>query len=199
MNSIQQVTAAPKGRKRHLVILALLGTVALCVFGITGYFRLSSGTATLQSSLVKSVGGQWDKKVAVRVGWLTMGVVRSGLRCVRLSPEPRAVIEALHGFEVGVYNRTPGARRIDRGAMLSTTDAAMSSCGWTRAVGVAKEHEFVAVYLPRKGISANRMQCRVIVLHGETLVVASARGNLKPLLEIATSRLDRRKPELALH
>ena len=91
-------------------MLAVLGTVALCVFSITGYFRLSSDTATLQSSLVKSVGGQWDKKVAIRVGWLTMGLVRTGLRFIHLDPEPRAAIEALRGVEVGVYNQAPGAR-----------------------------------------------------------------------------------------
>ena len=157
-----------------------------------------SGTAALQSSLVKSVGGQWNKKIAVRVGWLTMGLVRNGLRCVHLAPEPRAVIEALHGVEVGVYNQAPGARSIDRGAMLSATDKATSDCGWIRTVGVAKEHEFVAVYLQRKGISVGNMKCRVIVLHEETLVVVSASGKLKPLFEIARSRLPRREPELAL-
>src|SRR6266436_7027346 len=117
MNSMEHINTTPRLRKRYVVILAVLGTVALCVFGITGYFRLSSGTAALQSSLVKSVGGQWNKKISVRVGWLTMGVVRNGLRCVHLAPELRAVIEALHGLEVGVYNQAPGARSIDRGAM----------------------------------------------------------------------------------
>jgi hypothetical protein len=194
---MEQAKTAPRLRKWHVVILAMLGTVALCVFGITGYFRLSSDTAALQTSLMKSVGGHWDKKIAVRVGWLTMGLVRNGLRCVHLAPEPRAVIEALHGVEVGVYNQAPGARGIDRGAMLSATDKAMSDCGWVRAVGVAKEHDFVAVYLPRKGISAGSMKCRVAVLHGETLVVVSARGNLEPLIQIARSHLDRRELNLA--
>ncbi len=198
MNSIEQVKVPPKGQKRYLVILALLSAVALGVIGVTGYFRLSSDTAALQSSLIKSAGGHWNKKIAVRVGWVTTALLRNALRWVHLDREPRAVIDALHGIEVGVYNQTPGERRIDRGAMLSATDKAMSRCGWIRAVGVAKEQELVAVYLPRKGLSAGSMKCRVIVLHGDTLVVASARGNLKPLIEIATSHLNRRELDLAL-
>jgi len=198
MNSIEQPRTAPKLRKRYLVILVLLAISALGIFGLTGYFRLSSDTAALQASLMKSVGGRWHKKIAVRVGWLTMGLVRNGLRWVPLDAEPRAAIEALLGFEVGVYNQIPGERCIDRGAMLSATDQAMSRCGWTRAVGVVKDQEFVAVYLPRKAISAGSMKCRVIVLHGDTLVVAAARSNLKPLIEIAKSRLPRHEPEIAL-
>ena len=197
MNSTEHIETAPRLRKRYVVILAVLGTVALCVFGVTGYFRLSSDTAALQKSVIKSAGGQWDKKIAVRVGWFTMSFVRTGLRFIHLDPEPRAAIEALRGVEVGVYNQAPGARCIDRGAMFSVTDKTMLSSGWTRSVGVANENEFVAVYLPSKGISPGNMKCRVIVLHGETLVVVSARANLKPLIEIARSHLDRRELSLA--
>ena len=197
MNSIKQVKTAATGRKGYLIILTLLATGALCVFGITGYFRPSSDTAALQRSIIKSAGGQWDKKIAVRVGWCTMAFVRNGLRFIPLDPEPRAAIEALRGVEVGVYNQAPGARCIDPGAMFSVTDKAMSRSGWTRAVGVANENEFVAVYLPSKGISPGNMKCRVIVLHGETLVVVSARGNLKPLIQIARSHLDRRELSFA--
>ena len=199
MNSIEPVKTAPRFRKRYLVILAVLLAGGLCVFGMTGYFRLGSETAALRRSLMKSVGGQWDTKIAVKLGGLTAGLVRIGLRCVHLAPEPRAAIEALRGVEVGVYNLAPGGARLtDRDGMLLATDKAMSARGWVRIVGVTREHELVAVYIPRKGVSAEKMRCCVMVLHEGTLVVASARGNLEPLLEIAKNRLNLREQNLAL-
>jgi len=65
----------------------------------------------------------------------------------------------------------------------------MSRRGWERVVGVAQGRQFVAVYLPRSLRTVNRMACCVAVLNEQDLVVASARGNLEPLLALATQRL----------
>jgi hypothetical protein len=45
------------------------------------------------------------------------------------------------------------------------------------------------VYMPRNFRTVKRMGCCVAVLNEQDLVVASARGNLGPLLELATQRL----------
>src|ERR1035441_5842609 len=59
------------------VLLALvLCLPLLCAVGIAGYFRLSSATEALRSSVIESVPGQWDKRFAVHVGGLTLGLVR---------------------------------------------------------------------------------------------------------------------------
>jgi len=176
-----------------LVLLASVVLLSLGVIGVTGYFRLSSEAAALRSSLMKSVPGTWNRKIAVHVGGLTMAVLRHGLRFVNLPPEPRAAIEALHAAEAGVYQLQPERPCIDRGAIISATDKVMAARGWDRAVGVANEDDLVVVYLPRKGVSAEKMKCCLLVLHGETLVVASARGDLEPLMGIARDRLDLRR------
>ena len=147
---------------------------------------------------MKSAGGQLEKKIAIHVGWFTTGLLRNGLRWVHLEAEPRAAIDAVRGAEVGVYKLTQNATPIDRIAMLADSDKVMSNRGWTRAVGVVKDQEFVAIYLPRKPLSPARMKCQVIVIHEDTVVLASARANLKPLIEIATNKLDHRMLDLAL-
>ena len=124
-----------------------------------------------------------------------MAVVRHGLRLVRLEPEPRAAIEALRGAECGIYQLQPERALVERAAVFLATDKAMAARSWERVVGVAERDDLVAVYLPRRDLSARKMKCCVMVLHGPTLVVASARGNVEPLLAIARDHLGKRIEE----
>ena len=73
--------------------------------------------------------------------------------------------------------------------MFTAADKCMRRRGWDRVVGVAQGRQFVAVYMPRNLLSVKRMACCVAVLNEQDLVVASARGNLEPLLVLATQRL----------
>ena len=161
----------------------------LCAVGIAGYFRLSSATQALRNSVIESVPGQWDKRFAVHVGGLTLSLVRFGSRLFNLPPEPKAALEVLHGAEVGVYNLQDAPCARDYSAMFTAADKCMRRRGWERIVGVARGRQFVAVYMPRSLRTVKRMACCVAVLNEQDLVVASARGNLQPLLELATQRL----------
>jgi len=142
---------------------------------------------------MESVPGQWDKQFAVHVGWLTMGVVRWGSSFFKLPPEPKAALEAVHGAEVGVYKLHDAARSFDYSAVFAAADKSMRRRGWERIVGVAQRGQFVAVYMPRDIHTFKRMGCCVVVLNDQNLVVASARGNLLPLFELATQHFDSRR------
>ena len=87
---------------------------------------------------------------------------------------------------------------VERAAVFLATDKAMAARGWERVVGVAEKDDLVAVYLPRKGLAVGRMKCCMMVLHGPTLVVASARGNIEPLLNLSRDRLGFRPEKLHL-
>jgi hypothetical protein len=159
--------------------LAILCVPLFCAVGVAGYFRLGSETTALRRSLMGSVAGEWDKKFAVHVGSLTMGLVRTGSRFVNLPPEPRAALEALHGAEIGVYKLREEAAPVDYRAIFLAADRAMKARGWERVVGVARGDEFVAVYIPRNGVLPGKMACCLAVLQERNLVVGSARGNLE--------------------
>jgi hypothetical protein len=172
------------------VVLALaLCLPLLCAIGIAACFRLSSATQALRSCVIESVPGQWHKRFAVHVPGLTLGLVRFGSRFFKLPPEPKAALETLYGAEVGVYNLPDAPSTLDYSAMFTAADKCMRRRGWERIFGVARGRQFVAVYVPRNLRTVKRMACCVAVLNEQDLVVASARGNLEPLLALATQRL----------
>jgi hypothetical protein len=173
-----------------LVPLGLFVAAGLCVHGVTGFFRLGSDTATMRQSLMNSIGGTWNKTIAVNVGGLTLGLVRVGSRFFPMDPQPRAAFESARGAEVGVYRLVSEPLCADRASILATVDKAMAGRGWDRVVGVCKDQDLVGVYVPRKRIAPKRMRACVMVWHGRDLVVASARGNLEPLLALAAKQMD---------
>ncbi len=185
--------ASPRRRFRvrvgYVVLILMLGLPLLCAIGIAGYFRLSSATKALGSSVMEAVPGQWDKRIAVHAGGLTLGLVRFGSHFFNLPPEPKAALEALHGAEVGVYKLQESPAALDYSAMFTAADKSMRKRGWERIVGVVQGRQFIAAYMPRDLHTLKRMGCCVVVLHERDLVVASARGNLEPLFELATQHL----------
>jgi hypothetical protein len=190
MNSTEPLKHGFRFRKRYVAAIVIVCLPLFCAIGVTGYFRLSSETRALRGSLMRLTPGAWDTKFAVHVGSLTMGLVRIGSSFFKLPPEPRAALDAVHGAEVGVYRLKQERLSVGSSAILASADKAMKARGWERVVGVAEGHELVAVYIPRKGVQATKMKCCLMVLQGRELVVASTRGNVEPLLQIARKRLD---------
>ena len=179
-------------RAGYAVLALMLGLPTLCAVGIAGYFRLSSATKALGTSVMDSVPGQWDKRFAVHVGGLSLGLVRWGSSFFDLPPEAKAALEAVHGAEVGVYKLEDSPSTLDYSAVFTSADKSMRRRGWERMVGVAQRGQFVAVYVPRHLDTLKRMACCVVVLNEQNLVVASARGNVASLLDLAMQHLPER-------
>ncbi len=177
-------------RVRDIVLVGLLTGFVLAVIGVTGYFRLSSETAILRESALSCINGACSRKIALHIGFLTTGLVRTGSHLFKLAPEPQAAFDSIRGAEVGIYKLQEHAGWVDHQAILARADKAMSARRWDRVVGVSRENELVAVYFPRRGLSTERMRCCVLVLQGRDLVVAGASGNLDPLLQLASGRFD---------
>ncbi len=195
MNTSQRTKPSRWARAVYLVPLALLVAAGSCVVGVLGYFHLSADTAALRQSAMQAIGGTWDKTIAVNVGGFTTALVRLGARFFPLEPEPRAAIETVRGGDVGVYTLRSTSVCPDRAAVFTAVDRTMSRRGWERVVGVSQERDLVAVYIPHRRLSPRRMRACVMVFHDRNLVVASARGNLDPLLVLAAQRIDFKKFE----
>jgi hypothetical protein len=177
-------------RVRDIVLVTILAGLLIVIIGVTSYFRLSSEASILRESAMAGVEGTWSKKIALNVGFLTTGVVRAGSHLFKLAPEPRAAFDSIRGAEVGIYKLQGTAGWVDSGAILARADKAMSARRWDRVVAVSHENELVAVYVPRRGLSSERLRCCVLVLEGGNLIVAGASGNLEPLLQIAGKHVD---------
>jgi hypothetical protein len=187
-----QTLSAPRASSSagYIVLTGVFALLVLAAIGLIGIFHLSSESAILRQTVMNGVPGEWDKRIALRVGWITTSLVRCGSRFIHMPPEPRAALDAVRGGEVGVYHLREEPQSVDRGRILSQADRAMARRGWTRAVGVVQEHQLVAVYLPKSGISSKRVRACVAVLDGRDLVIVSARGNLEPLMGIVEKHLD---------
>lgn len=174
------------------VFCGLLVGVSAVVIGIASYFRLSPDANVLRASAMEGVQGTWHKKIALNVGFLTTGLIRAGSHCLTLPPEPRAALDSLRAAEVGVYRLQGTAGGVDHRAILARADRQMSARRWDRVVGVSRERELVAIYVPMRGVRSDRVGCCVLVLQDRELVVVRANGNLEPLLELAEQHLDLR-------
>jgi hypothetical protein len=136
--------------------------------------------------VLKASAAEWSPTIELNVGGGTLGLARAGLAFLDLPAEARAVLSAVRGGEVGVYQLVKG--NLDRAGLLNSADHDMSARGWERVVGVVNARELVAVYLPSDLHSGRDVRLCVMVLDGEDLVVVAARGNLEPLLELARSQ-----------
>ena len=185
---------------RFLIVFAVLLLVPAMLFvsvaaGVTSYFRPSSDTKALRNGLIKASGVEWRQRIAVNVGGLTFGAVRGGLSFFPLDARAQAALEAVRGAEVGIYELA-SAEQPDCATMLTAADQAMAARGWDRVVGVIDGHDLVAVYISEKTTSARRMECCVMVFDGEHMILASAKANLQPLLQMALEEATvRHKPE----
>ena len=173
-----------------LIVFAVLILVPAMLFvgvaaGVTSYFRPSSDTKALRNGLIKASGVEWRQQIALNVGGLTFGAVRGGLSFFRLDAKARAALEAVRGAEVGIYALASGTEPPDRTMMLAAADTAMTARGWDRVVGVIDDDTLVTVYISQETTSARRMECCVMVFDGEQMILASAKANLQPLLQMA--------------
>jgi hypothetical protein len=174
----------------YVVLAGILIVLACSVLGVVSMFRLGSEARALRQTFTSAVPGKWERKIDLRVGWITTALVRGGSRFFNLPPEPRAALDSVRGAEVGVYHLTEEPAQLNRGRLLSQADEVMKARGWSRVVGVIEERELVAVYMPGKGVSPSRVKCCVVVLSGPELVVVSARGNLEPMMGLIEKHLD---------
>ena len=152
---------------------------------VVGLFYVSRDARALRDGAMQSVPGAWNQEIEVSIGSWTVNLARAALSFVDLPPEARTALKSLRGVEAGIYRLPNGGPRVNHAAMLSEADQAMGGRGWERLVGVLDRSELVAVYVPRKIRSARDVRVCVAVMDKRQLVIATARGNLEPLVELA--------------
>ena len=180
----------PEGITRTRFGIAL--AVALVSIGLTGCFRVSSDVGALRDSVMKAAPAEWEEQIEIGVGPLTLNLARAGLAFVDLEPEARTAFQAVRSAEVGVYKLRGARQQLNQAAMLSAADKTMAGRGWDRMVGVMDRRELVAIYVPAQVRSTRNMKVCLVAVNGRELIVASARSNLEPLMELAWNRANLR-------
>jgi len=162
--------------------------LALLCVSSTGCFKISSDARALRDCITQSTAKEWNEEIEIGAGALTLNVARFGLSFVDLDPEVNAVLSAVRSADVGVYRTHGESKQKDFTATLTNADHTMTSRGWDRLVTVMKSRELVVVYVPNNIRSTHDVKACLVVLSGQELVIASARSDLEPLLELAFNR-----------
>ncbi len=176
-----------KPQKPKLQIAIALSLLSL---GLSGCFQVSSDVGALRDSVLKAAGVEWDEQIEIGVGAITLNLARAGLAFVDLDPEARAALHAVRSADVGVYKRRHGRQQLKRAAILAAADKAMSARGWDRLVGVMNRSELVAIYAPSGTRSARNLKVCLLTVNENEMVIAGARSDLDPLMEIAFNHAD---------
>jgi hypothetical protein len=171
------------------VCLGIVVFYGLLAWGVTSFFRLNGDAAALKNAVLSAAPPGTEQMITVNVGPLTTGAVRAGLSFIHLPPEARAGIQTLRSAEVSVYKLGQSLDCFDPQKAFAGADKVMKQRRWTRVVGVVKDGAFVAVYMPSRTSSPEKLRCCVAVLNDRDLVVAGVRGDLVPLMEVVQKRL----------
>ena len=172
------------------VKLQIACIVGLTTIGLTGCFRVSSDVGALRDSVMKAANAEREERIEIGVGALTLHLARAGLAFVDLDPDARTALHAVRSAEVGVYKLRNKRHPPNPAAMLSAADETMAGRGWDRVVGVLNRHELVAIYVPGNVRSTRNLKVCLVTVNGREMIVASARSNLEPIMELARNRVN---------
>lgn len=171
--------------------MAAIMLPAMLVYGVTGYFRLSSESAALRDSVRDALPASCNTTVALNVGPMTLGLARLGLGMIPdLPPEARKAMRTVNGVEAGVYHLNGWLEPANRARIASQAKKAMQRKGWAQIVSVVKGDDMVQVFMPEKKVSERNLRFSVLVVHEQELVIASVRGNIEPVLEIISKHME---------
>ena len=200
-NSSVENPARPRFRWRwrwfflSLFLAPFLGIALIACYGLS-CLLVSSTVRELRTAAIHDTGSHWDWKVSARVGAIPLTLARVITEFVpRMPRAARQALSAARGGEVIVYQRTDHRKLDDCRQLLADADRIMTRRGWERAVGVLEDANLVAIYLPVGLDSTRRARATVLVVNDDTLVVASATADLRPLFTLALQKFRESHPQ----
>jgi hypothetical protein len=174
-----------------VLVLGAIALPTLLIIGITGYFRLGSDTAALRDGVLEVMPGTHDARGTLNVGPITLGLARLGIGMIDDIPaDARQAISSVHSVEGAVYHINNWVEPAARARIATETRKVMRKRGWDPLVMVQKGEDLVQVFFKEKTMFRRQLRLCVLVLHEEELVIASVRGDITPLIDLATKHLE---------
>ena len=142
------------------------------------FLILDRDADVLRKQVMAGVHGDWQTRIQLSLGRVSIGAVRTGLAFVHNEKiaDAKLALHALKTANVGVYqrNNTSKGETWSREQFFPSTDKAMGRRGWVRLVGVMDKKDTVLVYVPADFDAAGPIDVCVSVLNCRELVVVSA-------------------------
>ena len=167
--------------RRHVWRWVFLGLgICLAPFVVlaavaVSFLTLDRDATVLRQHIMAATDNDWNTKVQMSLGRITLGAVRTGLAFVHNKDidDARLALAAVRHASVGVYERRPGQTDWSRQQLFAETDKAMQKRHWTRLVGVADKKDTVFIYMPADFDPDDPVEICLAVVNDRELVVVS--------------------------
>ena len=182
----------PRYGRWVLLGLALLMTPIVVVgVGVWSMMRLNGDASVLRREVMAATDADWDTKVQVSAGYVTLSAVRLGLLLVDDDKidEARLALAAVKSASVGVYEKKDRDSRWSREQLMAKTDERMRKRGMSRMVGVTEDNQAVLVYVSDRAESGDRMDLCVAVIDESDLVIVSTKVDGGALMKLVDHHL----------
>ncbi len=189
MNEQPASVPTPAPRRRRIwpwVVAVLVAPWLLLAIAVASYITLDRDAAALRRHVMAATHADWNTKVQVSIGRLTLGAVRSGMWFARGEEieTARLALRSVNHASVGVYELASKELKVSPTQLLADTDRAMRDRGWTRLIGVHDHDENVLVYTEENASPDGPLPLCLAVVSGRELVVVSTSIDPDALQEI---------------
>lgn len=191
MNTPAPVAATPKRRRLWPWVVGVVLTPFLFLgFAILSFVTLNSEAATLRGHVMAATHADWNTRVQISVGRLTLGTLRTCLAFVPdIDADARLAFSTVRHASVGVYELADETINWSREELFVDTDKAMHRRGWSRLVGVAEQKNTVLVYVADDAdLGGSSVDICLAVVDGRDLIVASASIDGESLMKLVHSQ-----------
>lgn len=178
MNAQSAPVPAPAPRRRRIwpwVVGVLVAPWLFIAIAVASYITLDRDAAALRRHVMAATHADWNTKIQVSVGSLTLGAIRSGMWFARGEDieAARLALRSVNHASVGVYELASKEIKVSPTQMLADTDRAMRDRGWTRLIGVQDNNENVLIYTEDDASPDGPLSLCLAVVNGKELVVVS--------------------------
>lgn len=187
----------PHRPRRQWTGIALATTVVLgsAAWLLAGCSNRTPDVSAVRQAVIHASGGGWKPQFELGIGSLGLGLIRASVALAEGGSDARDALRAVRSADVSVHRRFKRVAPRNPAAMLQQIDAAVAPLGWERMVTVIDRGEAVLVFTPSGTTPpTSQVQVCVAVMQSDELIVAAARSDLKPLLDLAW----RHTPQIAL-
>ena len=178
MNDQPAPVSTPVPRRRRIwpwIVAVLVAPWLLIAIAVASYVTLDRDAAALRRHVMAATHADWNTKVQVSVGRLTLGAIRSGLWFGHGEDiaAARLALGSVRHASIGVYELASTQLNVSPTQLLADTDRAMRNLGWTRLIGVHEGTENVLIYTEDDAPADGPLSLCLAVVSGKELVVVS--------------------------
>lgn len=182
------------------LILIFIGLAFVLSVGAMIYVsvRPNRDFRDLQDVVLSELDQNPNMRVSVRAPSLLISAARFGLSFVDdVDAEALLALQAIRGGQVGVFQLPHPVSRSNKSRILNRSNETMEDNGWTRIAAVVERDDMVLVYAPTDIEDPSDLEILTLVLSNSELVIASARGDLRPLWELVRPHISEVSEDLS--